>query len=57
MAVFWDVSPCSLIEIDQHFIIALMMEALSTSETLINFYQITRRNIPEDTVLTVVFFW
>jgi hypothetical protein len=28
--------------------IALMMEAPSTSETLVNFYQTTRRNIPED---------
>jgi hypothetical protein len=28
-------------------IIALMMEAVGTSETS-NFYQITRRNIPED---------
>jgi hypothetical protein len=25
-----------------------MMEAASTSETLANFYQTTRRNIPED---------
>jgi hypothetical protein len=29
-------------------IIALMMEAASTSETSVNFYQITRRNNPED---------
>jgi hypothetical protein len=28
--------------------IALMMEAVSTSETSANFYQTTRRNIPED---------
>jgi hypothetical protein len=27
---------------------ALMMEAVSTSETSENFYQTTRRNIPED---------
>jgi hypothetical protein len=25
-----------------------MMEAVSTSETLLNFYEITRHNIPED---------
>jgi hypothetical protein len=31
--------------------IALMMEAVSTSETLVNFYQTTRRNIPEDSHL------
>jgi hypothetical protein len=28
--------------------IALMMEAASTSETLVNFYQTTRRYNPED---------
>jgi hypothetical protein len=28
--------------------IALMMEAASSSETLANFYQTTRRNNPED---------
>jgi hypothetical protein len=27
---------------------ALMIEAASTSETSVNFYQTTRRNIPED---------
>jgi ribosomal protein L18E len=31
--------------------IALMMEAPSTSETSVNFYQITRRNNPEDSDL------
>jgi hypothetical protein len=31
--------------------IALMMEAVSTSETLVNFYQTTRRNNPEDSHL------
>jgi hypothetical protein len=29
------------------FIISLMTEAVSTFETSVNFYQITRRNIPE----------
>jgi hypothetical protein len=29
-------------------LIALMMQAVSTSETCVNFYQTTRRNIPED---------
>jgi hypothetical protein len=28
-----------------------MMEAARTSETLVNFYQTTRRNIPEDSHL------
>jgi hypothetical protein len=32
-------------------IIALMMGAANTSETSINFYQTTRRNIPEDSHL------
>jgi hypothetical protein len=32
-------------------IIALMMEAASASETSVNFYQTTQRNIPEDCYL------
>jgi hypothetical protein len=32
-------------------IIAQMMDAASTSETSVNFYQTTRRNIPEDSHL------
>jgi hypothetical protein len=32
-------------------LIALMMEAASTSETLVNFYQTTRLNIAEDSHL------
>jgi hypothetical protein len=56
MAVFWDVAPCSLVEVYQRFRgpclgIALMMEAARTSETLVNFYQITRRYNPEDSNL------
>jgi hypothetical protein len=39
MAVFWVVAPCRAI--------ALMMEAASTSETSVNFYQTTRRNNSE----------
>jgi hypothetical protein len=46
--VFWDVAPCSLVEV---FHQALMMEAVSTYETSVNFYQTTRRNIPEDSHL------
>jgi hypothetical protein len=34
--VFWDVAPCILVEVTN--IIALMMEAVSTYETLVNFY-------------------
>jgi hypothetical protein len=41
MTVFWDVAPCSLM-------ITLIMEAASTSKMPVNFYQTTRRIIPED---------
>jgi hypothetical protein len=39
MTAFWDIAPRSLI--------ALMMEAVRTSETSVNFYETTRRNIQE----------
>jgi hypothetical protein len=42
--VFWVVAPC---------ILSLMMEAASTSETSVNFYQTTRRNNLEDSHLQV----
>jgi hypothetical protein len=53
MAVFWVVAPCSLVEVYKRFRgrIALMMEAAGTSETLVNFYQTTRRYNPEDSHL------
>jgi hypothetical protein len=35
-------------------IVTLMMEAASTSETSVNFYQTTRRNIPEDSHLLLL---
>jgi hypothetical protein len=41
----------SIITVISASIIALMMEAISTSETYVNFYQNTRRNIPEDSHL------
>jgi hypothetical protein len=47
MAVFWVVAPCSLVEV----MIALMTEAARTSETMVNFYQTTRRYNPEDSHL------
>jgi hypothetical protein len=34
-------------------IVALMMEAASTSETSVNFYHTTRSNIPEDSHLHI----
>jgi hypothetical protein len=41
-----------------HLLIALMMEAAArTSETLVNFYQTTRRYNPEDSHLNLNFVW
>jgi hypothetical protein len=52
MAVFWVVAPCSLVQIYRRFIIiALMMKAARTFETLVNFYQTTRRYNLEDSHL------
>jgi hypothetical protein len=51
MAVFWVVAPCSLVEVYRRFrgpLIALMMEAARTSETLVKCYQTIRRYNPED---------
>jgi hypothetical protein len=54
MTVFCNVVPCSLtvyrLSIGAYCIhrIALMMGAVSTSETSVKFYQTTRYNIPED---------
>jgi hypothetical protein len=61
MNVFWDAAPRSLVEVSEvltvsilgaiNTIVALMMEAISTSETSENFYQTRRRNIPENSHL------
>jgi hypothetical protein len=61
MAVFWVVAPCSLVNVCQRFRDtyslhhqgSLMMEAASTSETLVNFYQTTWRYNPEDSHLRI----
>jgi hypothetical protein len=58
MAVFWVVTLCSLVEVYHRFrgpccLIALMMEAARTSETLVNFYQTTQHYNPEDSHLHV----
>jgi hypothetical protein len=65
ITVLWDVAPCCLIEVCRCFkgayclhhqvIIAMMMEVVITSETSTNFYQTTRRNIPEDSSLHNLF--
>jgi hypothetical protein len=56
MTVFWDVAPCSLVEVYQNFkgaccLILLNMEAASTSEVLTNFNHTTQCNISEDSHL------
>jgi hypothetical protein len=51
MAVFWVVEVLAA-----SIIIALMMAAARTSETLVNFYQTTRRYNPEDKHLPVTLF-
>jgi hypothetical protein len=54
MTVFWDVAPCSrwkfteVSEVLATSIIRATMEAENISETSVNFYHTTRRNIPED---------
>jgi hypothetical protein len=54
MPVFWDVALCGFIKIDQcylnayYFHICVMIEAVSTSETPIDFYASTWCNIPEE---------
>jgi hypothetical protein len=52
MAVFWVVAPCGLVEVEA---IALMMEAARTSETLVSFYETTRRYNPEDSHFPCVY--
>jgi hypothetical protein len=64
MAVFWDVPPCRLADVHRRFRGAyclhhqgderLMMEAVSSSETLVNIYQTTWYNIPEEGIFIFV---
>jgi ABC-type arginine/histidine transport system permease subunit len=64
IVVFWNVAPCSLVNIVCSFsvltvsiisamMIALMMETVRTSETSASIYQTTRRNILEDSHLHI----
>jgi hypothetical protein len=55
MAVFWVVAPCSLVKftnVSEVLAASIIraMEAARTSETLINFYQTTRRYNPEEAI-------
>jgi hypothetical protein len=55
MAAVWDTAPCSLVETDWRFRGAYclhrhgvsVMEVVRSSETSVNFYEITRRSIQE----------
>jgi hypothetical protein len=56
MAVFWVVAACGLVEVYQRFRGAGCLHHqgnhhLNTSETLVNFYQTTWHNKPEDRLL------
>jgi hypothetical protein len=54
MAVFWVLAPCSLVEIYQRFRGPCCLHHQGddySSETLVNFYQTTRRYNPEDSHL------
>jgi hypothetical protein len=55
MTVFWVVASFSLVDVYRCFrdasVVRAMMEATRTSKTLVNFYQTTRRNNPEDSHL------
>jgi hypothetical protein len=51
MPVVWGVVPCEVLEvfnISTMTLVTLMMETVSASETSVNFYETTRRNVPED---------
>jgi hypothetical protein len=48
VSAFWDIAPCSLIEVDRRF--TLMMEAVHTSEMSV-YSETTRQYIPEESNL------
>jgi hypothetical protein len=48
---FCDVAPCSLVDI----VIGMTMEVKSTTEPYVSSYRATRRNIPEDNHLHILF--
>jgi hypothetical protein len=52
MTAFWDITPCSLVEVDRRFRgvycpVRVMMEAALTSETSVYFNKTARHHIPE----------
>jgi hypothetical protein len=49
-SIFWDMLPFSQVDVDRRFI-ALMMEAVRTSETSANTYLTTRQYIAKDSKL------
>jgi hypothetical protein len=53
MAVFWVVAPCNLVDVYRRFRGIRPDDGGSTSETLVNFYDNTRRYNPEDSHLLV----
>jgi hypothetical protein len=55
MTVFWDVAPCSLVEIDRSFRGAYCLHHQGDRpEMSVSFYQTTRRNIPEGSSLQLL---
>jgi hypothetical protein len=58
ISVLWDVTTSSFVESNEYFggtcflhpqdVTILRMEVVGFSETLVTFYETTRRNIPED---------
>jgi hypothetical protein len=51
LRIFWDVLPCSQLNVEGRFRGALMMEAARTSETSVDIQLRTRQYIPEDSEL------
>jgi hypothetical protein len=51
MAAFWDIAPCSVVEVDRRFKRAYCLphqgDEVNISETSVNFNQATQRNNPE----------